>query len=470
MKEFVAKGLKKQISRFQEKGHTGCISITEQKNGKSINGLLQFNQGKLTAAKYGSLKGQDAVEAIKSVSAPTIAFAKGKLLEEDGKPITLGVKKLANKPSNSRKPQKKGNPEKINIKVGFGIFPRMFLIILFVALIPLAGLLYNNVRAQQDWKESLNLSLSKTATAVSTSVNDWVDMNLRSMRNAAALEDIVSMDPSRQYSVLKAQDDTYEWSYTAFTTDLEGNAITRSDGKPLKYYGDREYVQQILNGEPFGQQVLISRVNNKPALCLSTGIKDVEVLVGVLVTCSSLLNISEEVTNVKIGETGAAFLVDSKGRLIAHGNTEVVTEELQDFSNHSVLLSGLDSESLTFEDESGNRILAHTQELSLNWKLVVQQNYTEAFAPLINAQNNAYLLLGITILLVFLVAYLFAKRLVKPITRLTSAADRISRGELVVSVEGTKRSDEVGALARAIDRMAMSLKIIFDDLRSASLV
>ena len=89
MKDFASKGLKKQIARFQEKAHTGCISITEQSNGKRTYGLLQFHQGELTAAKYGSLKGQDAVDAIKKVNSPILSFAKGKLLEEDSSPITL---------------------------------------------------------------------------------------------------------------------------------------------------------------------------------------------------------------------------------------------------------------------------------------------------------------------------------------------------------------------------------------------
>ena len=89
MKEFVSKGLRKQILRFQEKSHTGCITITEEQKGKRTYGLLQFRHGELTAAKYASLKGQDAVEAIKKLNSPILSFAQGMLLEEDGKPITL---------------------------------------------------------------------------------------------------------------------------------------------------------------------------------------------------------------------------------------------------------------------------------------------------------------------------------------------------------------------------------------------
>ena len=44
---------------------------------------------------------------------------------------------------------------------------------------------------------------------------------------------------------------------------------------------------------------------------------------GAVTQCSRLLAVSENVTKVKLGETGHAFLVDSKKRLIAHGSPDV---------------------------------------------------------------------------------------------------------------------------------------------------
>ena len=91
----------------------------------------------------------------------------------------------------------------------------------------------------------------------------------------------------------------------AFTTDLSGEAVARSDGKPLKFYGDREYVKAIVEeNKEVGQQVLISRVNDKPALCLSVPVKRNATLQGTLVQCSSLVAISEAVASAKIGQTG----------------------------------------------------------------------------------------------------------------------------------------------------------------------
>jgi methyl-accepting chemotaxis protein len=66
---------------------------------------------------------------------------------------------------------------------------------------------------------------------------------------------------------------------------------------------------------------------------------------------------------------------------------------------------------------------------------------------------------------VIVVAYLLARRLSTPIRNLTVIADEISRGNLGAKIAETGRSDEIGALARAIERMGVSLQMAFDRLR-----
>ena len=57
-----------------------------------------------------------------------------------------------------------------------------------------------------------------------------------------------------------------------------------------------------------------------------------------------------------------------------------------------------------------------------------------------------------------LVSYLLAQRLTRPIRSLTRIADEISRGNLKASIPEAARSDEIGALARAVDRLGASIK------------
>jgi methyl-accepting chemotaxis protein len=49
----------------------------------------------------------------------------------------------------------------------------------------------------------------------------------------------------------------------------DGENLGRSDGKSVKYYGDRDYFKQVLAGKTVGQQVLPGKTSGKPAFILA---------------------------------------------------------------------------------------------------------------------------------------------------------------------------------------------------------
>jgi methyl-accepting chemotaxis protein len=353
-------------------------------------------------------------------------------------------------------------------KSGIRIFPKLLLTMVLISAIPLAGLWYlSAVTGQQILKENLDISLSRVAQKVAANVEGWIDTNLLALQQTAALEGMASMDPLQQMSGLQANASTYPWTYLVFTTDTEGNNIARSDGKPLKFYGDREYFKQVVNGAEVGQQVLIGRTSQKPTLCLSVPInRQVRSLAGVLTGCSELDDISAAIADVKMGATGQAFLVDNLGRLIAHSDADNLSVNLQDFSNHPALTVGAEKENVFFE-ENGQQIVAYPQKLDLEWTLVVQQDYEEAFAPLYKSKRNAIIVMVMTIALVLLAALLFTRNLVQPIRKLTDIADAFSRGKPAAEIPGVDRGDEVGELARAVKRMGVSIQMAFDEIKKS---
>jgi methyl-accepting chemotaxis protein len=351
-------------------------------------------------------------------------------------------------------------------KSGVKIFPKLLLTMLLISAIPLAGLWYLSAfTGQKILKDNLDTSLSRVADAVAADVNGWIDMNVKALQQTAALQGIASMDPLQQTSGLKANASTYPWTYLVHTTNVEGNNVARSDGKSLKFYGDREYFKQVSDGADVGQQVLIGRTNKKPTLCLSVPVgRQATNLAGVLTGCSELGDISAAVADVNIGNTGQAFLVDSSGRLVAHSDTDRMAAYLQDVSNHPALTAGVEKENVVFE-ERGKQIVAYPQNLDLGWTLVVEQDYDDAFAPLYVAKRNAYIVMGLTIGLVLIVALMFTRNLVRPIRRLTNVVDVFSRGKPADEIPGVDRGDEVGELARAVKRMGVSMQMAFEQIK-----
>jgi methyl-accepting chemotaxis protein len=355
-------------------------------------------------------------------------------------------------------------------KSGFNIFYKILLTMIIVALIPLGGLWYiSSFQASEDWRANINTQLTNAAGGVVNTIDAWVDMNLRVLRQSAALDDISTMVAERQNPILKSIGNTYEWTYLVFTIDPSGQNIGRNDGKPTPSYADRQYFKDVMQGEPVGQQVLVGRTTGKPALILAAPIpRGGQGQAGVIATASHLVDVSEQVADIRLGETGFAILLDQAGKAIAHGRPELLTESLQDMSDHPAFKAAGGSQQPSVYDQDGQRIVAYAQKTSNGWTLIVQQDYAEAFAPLREAERNALILLGVSLVIVIIMAFLLSQRLANPIRQLTATADNLSRGKMDESVVGTDRGDEIGALARAIERMGVSIKMAVERLQKAS--
>jgi methyl-accepting chemotaxis protein len=353
------------------------------------------------------------------------------------------------------------------VEPGFKILYQILATMCIIALIPIGGLWYISIyKSREDWTTNILQSLMNNTESLTRSVDDWTTMNLQVLEQNAETPAIQSMESNTQNLVLKTMADTYEWVYLAFTVLPNGKNLGRSDGKPQTFYGDRRYFKQVLSGKSLGQQVLLGKTSGKPAFILAKPIKGEGLKnLGVIAIAMSLEDLSKTITKTKIGQTGFAVLLDEENRLIAHGNG-VISSELQDLSSHPVLRqrNRFDRNSFVFEEE-GRKIVAYSKKTQQGWTLIVQQDYQEAYAAANETQRNAILLLVITMVTVVIIAYLLAQRLSKPIRNLTAIADDISRGNLGAKIREIERSDEIGALARAIERMGVSLQMAFDRLR-----
>lgn len=73
------------------------------------------------------------------------------------------------------------------------------------------------------------------------------------------------------------------------------------------------------------------------------------------------------------------------------------------------------------------------------------------------------------LLLVMIITHIFANSFAKPIRHLTHVAEQISKGkDLDIKIDEINRSDEIGELAKSIDRLKNSTKIMFNRLMANS--
>lgn len=89
---------------------------------------------------------------------------------------------------------------------------------------------------------------------------------------------------------------------------------------------------------------------------------------------------------------------------------------------------------------------------------VLKQQIEEADANARNAKNIIVLGTLTALALAMLAGFSITRDISRPLQELTAVAKRITAGDLSVDVRSDGRSDEVGALARAFDRMTHSLR------------
>ena len=347
------------------------------------------------------------------------------------------------------------------LRLGFGIFPKLLLTMLVVTLTPLGAIWYLDYRTEsENLSSQIEQRLSSQADTMAGYVDAWVDMHLRRLRQNAALEDMAAMDGKKQKPLLRAIAAEYKWVYLAFTIAPDGNNVGRNDEEPPRFYGDRGYFKQAIEGRQMGQEVVISRTTGQPAVILSVPIWQLDKVLGVLAVGTSISDVTTTIANAKIGQTGFVFLVDEQGKVIAHPNAR------ESLKAHPavVALGGEPRKQLAYADAQGKHVIAFAEKTKYGWTLVAQQDYEEAYQPLADANRNALILLGVTVLFVILASYALASGLTRPIRRLTQISDGISRGNLAAAIAETRRSDEIGSLARAIERLRASVKLAVDRL------
>lgn len=348
-----------------------------------------------------------------------------------------------------------------------GIFHKILLAMFTASVLPLVSIWYVNYQnSLTHISTAVDRQMSGVSDRLVSHVNDWITMNTRVLRQNSGLREVASMDARTQTPILRSVLREYDWSYLVFTMAPDGKNIARSDDKELIDYSDRVYFRQVMDGAPLGKQVVISKTTGKPSLILSVPIHGVDKLVaGVMAMGMSISDLSERITNIHIGKTGYAFLLDEAGKVVAHQKQEFVNNAV-DFSAHpAALTSTSDSKKRIVFEEDGRKVIAYAQRTTHGWTMIAQQDYDEAFAAISEANRNALALLLLTLAAAGVLAYIMSQRLSRPIKNLTLAAEEISRGKFSVAIPETGRTDEIGALAAAIDRMSVSIRLALDRLK-----
>ena len=352
------------------------------------------------------------------------------------------------------------------IKFRFGLTAKLFTVMLIVSLLPL--ILFWSISFKQVKGSIQNASkrqINQISIDIAKHIDEWFDQNVRALKTLANLDGILSMNSIKQEPFLKAIQEEYPWMYVIYSLDTSGMNVARSDGKSLQDYSDSQSFKNIIAGKTIAWETRLDKTSKKASLILAIPIKSDDKIVGVIAGAINIVDLSRRMTTWNNSDVGFAFLVDEKGIALAHPDETFVRQQ-KSFNHHPLIKAFHNGQRgvVSFTTKEGKSVLGCVRKTANGWILAIQQEGKEASYVIEQVLTFAYLLLGITVVFVFIIAWFLGRTLSRPILKLTGAADRISTGDLEVKID-TKRKDEIGDLAEAITRMQDSIRLSIERLR-----
>ena len=263
-----------------------------------------------------------------------------------------------------------------------------------------------------------------------------------------------------------------------FIAGIEGRELLRSDRyevfgeADLRNMSDSEYFRVTQSGQTYIGPVTFSRFR-EPVVEIAVPMRDVfNNVTGALATRFNLKVMWDVLAQTEVGDTGYAYVIDSKGRLIGHHNPSLVLGNFEaseaESVRHILGMRGMrmQNHGTTLDGLVGKEVLfSHSPIAETDWIAIVETPKNEAFAGTRASVMRAIVVSALTLLGAGIFAGVMGRRFVKPIHDLTESARRISAGDLSPQME-MRRSDEVGELAESFRLMVDKLNGAFGELKN----
>jgi len=168
--------------------------------------------------------------------------------------------------------------------------------------------------------------------------------------------------------------------------------------------------------------------------------------------------IQDLVRQTRLGTSGYVYAIDARGVPIAHPNSAAFTNRSLALPQVTRALASSQTGSTVGRNFRGQRVLSTWATVGpVGWKVFVEQPESAAFAPVRGKIWRTALLLAAFVAAGIGLSVLLARRLVRPVKEMRTAAGRIGAGAYDERIE-LRRRDELGGLADELNGMAASLQ------------
>ncbi|WP_256250766.1 diguanylate cyclase [Nitrosomonas sp. Nm51] len=181
-------------------------------------------------------------------------------------------------------------------------------------------------------------------------------------------------------------------------------------------------------------------------------------ILGQLAITYDLNNVKSVLKSSTKSPHGEILLVDSDGLLLLTSRAEITHPSILSPFAFDYLKNN-PGESTTFQNSSQENIiaLAYTAK-KLPLTVIATKNHRDVYAAWLEQRNLYFILVGISIFIVAVIATYLGHSIVTPLQRLINATGQIVKGNLDIPITNVTQKDEVGKLAHMFNLMTEKLR------------
>src|SRR5260370_19928752 len=188
---------------------------------------------------------------------------------------------------------------------------------------------------------------------------------------------------------------------------------------------------------------------------------------GATVADIDLRFLSDFLGDAQIGKVGYAYVVDSRGQVLASSRTwPEIAKDVSVLSQVATLMTPDGTPLFSGTDGDGNAVLTAAGAVpKLGWFVFFEQPTAQALLPIRDQLVRIALLIGLGLVVAILAGTLLARRMLIPITALRTGARRLGAGDFSHRID-VHTKDELEELADQFNSMAGQLHETYADLEA----
>lgn len=257
----------------------------------------------------------------------------------------------------------------------------------------------------------------------------------------------------------------------------EGVMIDGSGWTPPPGYDPRIrgwYKDAMASGKQIFTDPYLDLVTKQMAVSVAVPVKDASGTIRGVVGGDILLKtLVENVKGINLNGYGYAFAIDSKGVMLAHPDSDLVsknvfeTDKVKDLAGLFKEVMSKEQGFITYKYQGEEKLMVYKKVPSVNWTLVISVPQEPIYKPLADLRWILAIVAVVSVLVVIGVTIVTAGKVAKPVELLAGHVQQVAEGNLNVKAE-VESTDEIGALAAGFNTMVTNLRDVITHVQTSA--